>query len=91
MNRAERCRAGLCAVILVASGPAVGDGTPEPELIEFLGAWETEDGRWIDPIDLLDAKELDGSSKRTRGGPSARSGKPADDPNDRHEVDEDED
>ena len=30
------------------------DPTPSMDLLEFLGAWETDDGEWIDPTSLED-------------------------------------
>jgi hypothetical protein len=30
--------------------------TPSLELLEFLGNWETSDGEWVDPNELLDEK-----------------------------------
>ncbi len=91
MNRADRCRAALWVLALALPGPALGAGTPEPGLIEFLGTWETDDGQWIDPIGLLDARELDGPDDPKRESPPTRSGKRTDDRKDRHERDEDED
>ena len=29
------------------------------ELIEFIGSFETADGRWLDPLELEEMKELD--------------------------------
>jgi hypothetical protein len=29
-----------------------GEEIPSLEFLEFLGEWETEDGRWIDPEEL---------------------------------------
>ena len=31
------------------AGEPAGDNAPSVELLEFLGEWETEEGRWIDP------------------------------------------
>jgi len=39
---------------LLASGPAPADA-PEPELLEFLGTFETTEGKWLDPL-ILDEK-----------------------------------
>jgi hypothetical protein len=33
------------------------DETPSLELLEFLGNWETSDGKWQDPLELM--QELD--------------------------------
>lgn len=35
-------------------------GSPNLELLEFLGAWETADGEWIDPLDLTEMEPLAG-------------------------------
>lgn len=29
---------------------------PDPALLEFLGEWETKDGKWFDPTQLEDSK-----------------------------------
>jgi hypothetical protein len=36
---------------------------PSPELLEFLGSWEADDGQWLDPLDLL--AEIDADAKAT--------------------------
>jgi hypothetical protein len=33
--------------------------TPGLELLEFLGSWETNDGEFLDPIELLDELEAE--------------------------------
>jgi hypothetical protein len=45
----------LTAVSLPATAKA--DEPPSPELLEFLGNWETSEGEWQDPLELM--KELD--------------------------------
>jgi hypothetical protein len=45
----------LTAVLLPAT--AIADEPPSPELLEFLGNWETSEGEWQDPLELM--KELD--------------------------------
>ncbi len=31
------------------------DAPPDPALLEFLGEWETKDGKWFDPTQLEDS------------------------------------
>jgi hypothetical protein len=38
---------------LLATGTAPADA-PDPDLLEFLGSFETRDGRWLDPTILDD-------------------------------------
>jgi len=40
----------ILTTILATS--VAGNETPEPDLIEFLGKFETSDGRWVDPTSL---------------------------------------
>ena len=45
--------------VALAAGPPRGsddgvEGAPPVALLEFLGLWTTDDGRWVDP-ELLDA------------------------------------
>lgn len=52
---------GLCLGCVPILAPA-GEQTAEPErpdmeLIEFLGTWETGDGKWVDPMALKDIDE----------------------------------
>jgi hypothetical protein len=52
--------AELATVILTslfAAGAAPPD-LPEPEMLEFLGSFETADGKWLDPT-ILDEKAVD--------------------------------
>ena len=46
---------GLLLSGLLAAGS--GNALPEPadlEMLEFLGAFETKDGKWVDPVSLDD-------------------------------------
>jgi hypothetical protein len=59
---------GLVFLLSLMSAPAVGTDGQSPantqqskdnsqdtsfrELLEFLGQWETDDGKWVDPTDL---------------------------------------
>jgi len=33
--------------------------TPDLELLEFLGSWETSDGQWIDPLELAEPSMIE--------------------------------
>ena len=33
------------------------DEAPSDELLEFLGEFQTQDGEWFDPLNLLDVKQ----------------------------------
>jgi len=48
----------LCSAAVFAEDP-VPETTPDPDLLEFLGEWSTDDGGWLDPETLLKASELD--------------------------------
>lgn len=58
-------RASLPLVVL-AFAPALAapeplpESSPDPELIEFLGEWTTDDGTYIDPLALEEAIEDEG-------------------------------
>ena len=44
----------LCAPAVQAGKPAAQEtAAPSLELLEFLGAWETPEGKWVDPLSLL--------------------------------------
>ena len=32
---------------------------PSTEFLEFLGQWETDDGQWQDPIEMLEIEDAD--------------------------------
>lgn len=49
--------ATMILTTLLAAGPAPAD-LPEPELLEFLGSFETRDGQWLDPT-ILDEEPAD--------------------------------
>ncbi len=48
----------LCAVTAQAEPPETQDPAaeetelPSMDFLEFLGEWETEDGGWVDPLEL---------------------------------------
>jgi hypothetical protein len=54
----------LIATLVLLSLPAVAtagdsDEAPSEELLEFLGEFQTQDGEWFDPLDLLEVKQSD--------------------------------
>lgn len=43
----------LCSMsLLFAEEQTSTETMPSMEFLEFLGEWETEDGEWIDPVEL---------------------------------------
>ena len=42
------------------------DETPSMEFLEFLGEFQTEDGEWVDPLDLLDMEQSESLRKQER-------------------------
>jgi hypothetical protein len=40
--------------VLAAGTAAPAADAPDPEMLEFLGAFETRDGQWLDPLTLDD-------------------------------------
>ncbi len=58
-----------CPSALLAADPSTEPNeTPSLELLEFLGAWETEDGQWQDPLQLLAEMESEPQAKKPEGG-----------------------
>ena len=48
------CLLGMVPPAIAAdAGGGAEEAAPTPELLEFLGAWETPEGQWVDPISLL--------------------------------------
>jgi hypothetical protein len=41
---------------------------PSPELLEFLGSWEADDGQWLDPLELLDEIEAEAKTANVEEG-----------------------
>lgn len=37
-----------------AEGIADAEQLPDLEMLEYLGSWETEDGKWFDPLELFE-------------------------------------
>lgn len=43
----------LCSISSISAEEQSNDETmPSIEFLEFLGEWETEQGEWIDPVEL---------------------------------------
>lgn len=53
----------LCVVLLWCMAGSAGYAQTEEHeeidmaFLEFLGAWEDEDGQWVDPLSLLDDQD----------------------------------
>ncbi len=67
----------MVAVIFVAqvveASPRDSAPPPEAEFLEFLGSWDTEDDRWVDPfyvgeVPTLETVEHDAASQRSQSG-----------------------
>jgi len=52
--RASACfMFALCSMSSLFAGEHMADESkPSMEFLEFLGEWETEEGEWIDPVEL---------------------------------------
>ena len=57
----------LLLLVLLPLAALAADEAEQPslELLEFLGTWETKDGQWVDPTQLLEATEADTQAKQT--------------------------
>lgn len=49
--------------------PIAADAVESPslELLEFLGNWETKDGEWLDPMELLEELEAEPQNTKVEG------------------------
>lgn len=63
----------LCVQVLhtTEAFPREPQAVPDLEVLEFLGAWETEDGELIDPLSLEMTSEPDPSTGESRRGASS--------------------
>lgn len=61
MNGSKKmvCRVSVYCMLFFCSMPSLlaeeqlnNEQMPSMDFIEFLGEWETEQGEWIDPVDL---------------------------------------
>ncbi len=67
----------LLPAMALADEPGAGQGerTPSLELLEFLGAWETPEGQWVDPLSLVrdeDGKAAPAAPRPDRGASSPK-------------------
>lgn len=44
----------VCGAATVEAREDSPPSGPDLEFLEFLGSWETEDGQWVNPLDLMD-------------------------------------
>ena len=47
----------ILAVLTSSSLYAEQASAPDVEFLEFLGEWQTKDGQWQDPIELMEMQE----------------------------------
>lgn len=47
----------MMALAIVIAVPTQAEEAPDMELLEYLGTWETANGKYIDPMEL-EAKDL---------------------------------
>jgi hypothetical protein len=66
----------LLVVPLAEASPPKAGPAPDLEFLEFLGSWETEDGKAVDPfeVDDLDQLEPHGTSHDSPDRNSGKSG-----------------
>ncbi len=67
----------LLPAAVLAGEPKTGqnEAAPSLELLEFLGAWETPEGQWVDPLSLVgdgDGKAAPAAPHPDRGGSSPK-------------------
>lgn len=71
----------FCLVVGVAeaaSVPAPLAEKPDAELLDFLGSWQDEDGRWVDPFTMTDGSAAPPAKpKPNRNGMPAEAPEPA--------------
>jgi hypothetical protein len=54
----------LTAVLAAGSAAPTAAEPPDAELLEFLGKFETVDGKWLDPLVLDDESDKAPAAKR---------------------------
>ena len=54
----------LTAVLAAGTAAPTEAQPPDAELLEFLGAFETADGKWLDPLVLDDDSDKAPAAKR---------------------------
>ncbi len=58
--------AALILLNMIATVYAENDDSPSMEFLEFLGEFQTDDGEWIDPINLLDMEQSEPKREQVR-------------------------
>ena len=68
----------LWVCLLAATAQAAPEPAPQPEepdvdFLDFLGSWQNDDGRWVDPFNIADElpARAGTESKTDRPGPAA--------------------
>jgi hypothetical protein len=70
----------LLGIAVVGAAPPDVDVGPDAEFLEFLGSWQTGDGRWMDPFELgseLDVDRIITDKLKSDDDPSQHDGRPA--------------
>ncbi len=62
----------VCGAATVEAREDSPPSGPDLEFLEFLGSWETEDGQWVNPLDLMDQSFSDVEGMPTQNDPSDR-------------------
>ncbi len=62
----------VCGAATVEAREDSPPSGPDLEFLEFLGSWETEDGQWINPLDLMDQSFPEVEGMPTQNDPSDR-------------------
>lgn len=76
----------LCSAAVFAQAPKAATPPPkaDPALLEFLGSWQTSDGKWVDPMTFarIDPEKLADEHARHTGKPvpPTKSGNPGNTP-----------
>lgn len=69
----------LLVAPLVAAAPPVAEPPPDMDFLEFLGSWQTRDGRWVDPLQVEDLPpgelEPESDNRQNRGKKPTNPGK----------------
>ena len=63
---------GLLITQVVTASPRDAEPSPDMEFLEFLGSWQTHDGKWIDPLHVEDIPPAELDSQPT---PRSETGK----------------
>ena len=63
---------GLLIAQVVTASPRDAEPSPDMEFLEFLGNWQTHDGKWIDPLHVEDIPPAELDSQPT---PRSETGK----------------